>query len=242
MTLYLEYLSRDLQRPDSATNPLLLDAGCGTGRIALHMAASGYRVVGIDTDAKSIAAAQERARHRDVDAHFAVGDLYRELRKLDSETFSVVLCLEVLYTCPDYLEILREFRRILRPGGVVCVSLASRRFLLTSMLRRRNFDGAKVVCMQSEGVLRLSRIPTYYRWATSEDCRKLLASMGFRVQHVDPILRFCGTGNDGMAGVFDLESVESEAEVEKLFRIEMEALPKIADEGKYIYVSARKPR
>jgi SAM-dependent methyltransferase len=40
----------------------MLDLGTGEGRLALHLAARAGRVVGIDTDEESLAAARERAR------------------------------------------------------------------------------------------------------------------------------------------------------------------------------------
>lgn len=39
----------------------VLDLGCGTGRVALHLARRGHRVVGIDVDAGLVAALNERA-------------------------------------------------------------------------------------------------------------------------------------------------------------------------------------
>ncbi|WP_309648732.1 methyltransferase domain-containing protein [Nocardioides sp.] len=39
----------------------VLDAGCGTGRIATHLAGLGYDVVGVDVDASMVRVAQEEA-------------------------------------------------------------------------------------------------------------------------------------------------------------------------------------
>lgn len=39
----------------------VLDAGCGTGRIAVHLAGLGYDVVGVDVDASMVRVAQEDA-------------------------------------------------------------------------------------------------------------------------------------------------------------------------------------
>jgi len=45
---------------EEAAGPVL-DLGCGTGRVALHLARRGHRVVGLDADAALLAAFQERA-------------------------------------------------------------------------------------------------------------------------------------------------------------------------------------
>lgn len=41
----------------------VLDAGCGTGRVAIELAARGYEVVGVDLDAGMLAAARAKAPH-----------------------------------------------------------------------------------------------------------------------------------------------------------------------------------
>lgn len=43
----------------------VLDAGCGTGRVAIELTGRGYDVVGIDRDASMIATARELAPHID---------------------------------------------------------------------------------------------------------------------------------------------------------------------------------
>jgi SAM-dependent methyltransferase len=49
----------------------VLDAGCGTGRVAIRLAELGYHVVGVDLDASMLAMAREEAPHLD----WRVGDL-----------------------------------------------------------------------------------------------------------------------------------------------------------------------
>lgn len=39
----------------------VLDAGCGTGRVAIELAARGFTVVGVDADARMLATAQSKA-------------------------------------------------------------------------------------------------------------------------------------------------------------------------------------
>lgn len=52
----------------------VLDAGCGTGENALHVAARGLRVFGIDVAPTAVSLARAKAAERGLDAEFAVAD------------------------------------------------------------------------------------------------------------------------------------------------------------------------
>lgn len=53
---------------------VVLDAGCGTGENALHIASLGLHVVGVDVAKTAVAAAREKAATRGIGAEFVVGD------------------------------------------------------------------------------------------------------------------------------------------------------------------------
>jgi SAM-dependent methyltransferase len=67
----------------------VLDAGCGTGENALHVAALGHRVVGVDVAETAIAMAREKALERGLEADFRVQDALH-LERL-GERFDTVL-------------------------------------------------------------------------------------------------------------------------------------------------------
>jgi SAM-dependent methyltransferase len=52
----------------------VLDAGCGTGENALHVASLGLRVLGVDVAETALSIAREKAAARGIDAEFAVAD------------------------------------------------------------------------------------------------------------------------------------------------------------------------
>jgi SAM-dependent methyltransferase len=52
----------------------VLDAGCGTGENALHLASTGLRVLGVDVAETALAIAREKAAVRGVEAEFAAAD------------------------------------------------------------------------------------------------------------------------------------------------------------------------
>src|SRR5689334_12168802 len=57
-----------------STGGPLLDVACGTGRMALRLAAQGYSVTGVDVVPEMIAHAQRKAAQRSVNVEWVVSD------------------------------------------------------------------------------------------------------------------------------------------------------------------------
>ncbi|MCY4449602.1 MAG: methyltransferase domain-containing protein [Chloroflexi bacterium] len=93
-----------------------LDAACGTGRHAEHLAAAGHRVVGVDATPEML----ERARAKAPGARFETGDL-TALPLPDGEVHRAV-CSFALTHCADLGPPVGELARVVRPGGRVVVS------------------------------------------------------------------------------------------------------------------------
>jgi SAM-dependent methyltransferase len=76
---------------DRAFAGAVLDAGCGTGENALHIAASGLPVLGVDVAETAIASASKKAGERGIKAEFAVADAF-ELERLGRRFETVFDC------------------------------------------------------------------------------------------------------------------------------------------------------
>jgi SAM-dependent methyltransferase len=74
----------------------VLDAGCGTGENALHVAGLGLKVLGVDVAETAVTLAREKAAARGLDAAFAVADALH-LERL-GRTFETVLDCGLLHT------------------------------------------------------------------------------------------------------------------------------------------------
>ena len=59
---------------EGAFTGTVLDAGCGTGENALHLAALGLRVTGFDVAETAVSIAREKAADRGLEAEFVVAD------------------------------------------------------------------------------------------------------------------------------------------------------------------------
>jgi len=91
----------------------VLDAGCGTGRVAVELAARGYDVVGVDSDASMLDVAR---RH---DLPWVLGDL----ATLDlGRTFDLVVCAGnvMVFLAPGTeADVVRRLAAHLVPGGLL---------------------------------------------------------------------------------------------------------------------------
>jgi SAM-dependent methyltransferase len=99
----------------------VLDAGCGSGQLALAFAARGAQVTGVDLSPEMIRRAREHAAALEADVEWRVGDVAQL-----TEPFAVydAIHARVLFQfLPDIPGALRECRRVLKPGGRLLASV-----------------------------------------------------------------------------------------------------------------------
>jgi SAM-dependent methyltransferase len=97
----------------------LVDVGCGPGTLTADLAArvAPGRTRAIDASAAVLDDARTVARERGVAVEFAVGDA--QALDLADASVDVVHAHQVLQHLPDPVSALREWARVVRPGGVV---------------------------------------------------------------------------------------------------------------------------
>jgi SAM-dependent methyltransferase len=69
----------------------VLDAGCGTGENALHVASLGWPVLGVDVAETALAIARGKAGHRGIEAEFVAADAF-QLERLGRRFQTVLDC------------------------------------------------------------------------------------------------------------------------------------------------------
>jgi cyclopropane fatty-acyl-phospholipid synthase-like methyltransferase len=115
----------DLLHTRGATT--LLDLGSGTGRHIIFFARHGFTVSGFDESTQGIAQTQEWLTAEELSADLRVGNMLAGLPYADG-SFDAVISVQVIHhgTIAAVRQLIAEIDRVLKPGGVVFVSVTGR--------------------------------------------------------------------------------------------------------------------
>ncbi|KAL9615140.1 MAG: hypothetical protein Q9167_000458 [Letrouitia subvulpina] len=99
-----------------------LDAGCGVGHVAMHLAGKGLQVYGIDVMKRHVRWGQQYVKSRGFEKTVTIrlGD-YHNLENLNDKSFDGVYTMETLVHATDPERVLQEFFRVLKPGGSIAL-------------------------------------------------------------------------------------------------------------------------
>ena len=120
----------DIGRPQAALVRLaskgvfagaVLDAGCGSGENALHLASLGMSVLGVDVAETALAMARQKARERGIDAEFAAADAFH-LQRLGRKFQTVLDCgLFHTFDAEERPQYVASLASVVEQGGTVYV-------------------------------------------------------------------------------------------------------------------------
>ena len=100
-------------------NAIVADVGTGTGFVAAGLASQAARVVGFDASPEMLAVALRNLAQFD---HVEFSEAVSDKLPVASEMFDGVFANMFLHHAPDPLATIKELARILRPGGVLCIT------------------------------------------------------------------------------------------------------------------------
>lgn len=110
-------LAASLNLPPGAQ---VLDAGCGVGHVAIHLARQhGLRVRGIDVVERHVEKARRNVHRSGLsEKQVSVSRMdYHHMESVEDESFDGVCTMETLVHATDPEKVLANYYRILRPGG-----------------------------------------------------------------------------------------------------------------------------
>ncbi len=173
-----------VQQLATAPGPAL-EVGVGTGRVAVPLAEAGAAVLGVDLSAPMLA--QLRAKDPDGRVPVLLGDA--EALPFRDHAFGAAIACHVLHLVSDWVAVVNEVRRVLRPGGVLLVTRgAARDGLMVDLTRRIRTEAGS-----PERRFGLDQL---------DELDALVAAGGGLVEHLPPIER-----SDGPDGVGEVRTV-----------------------------------
>ncbi|MDY6911240.1 MAG: methyltransferase domain-containing protein [Chloroflexota bacterium] len=95
----------------------ILDVGTGTGFLALLLAEMGHKLTGLDLTEGMMERAKAIAGKSGLPIRFELGDA--ENLPFDDGAFDAVVCRYCLWTLPEPHRAIREWVRVIKPGGQV---------------------------------------------------------------------------------------------------------------------------
>jgi 2-polyprenyl-3-methyl-5-hydroxy-6-metoxy-1,4-benzoquinol methylase len=116
-----------------ASGSNLLDIGCAQGFFLFSAAQAGYRVKGIEIS-------QDAAEYARMEFGLDVEAKAFEELEFPENHFDIVTLWQVLEHVPYPLDVLREVRKILKPGGLVAASTPNIAGLPSRLLRKKWWD------------------------------------------------------------------------------------------------------
>ncbi len=112
-------------KTNSTGQPLdVADIGCGAGTQCLLWAERGHRVHGIDVNQPLVELAKERIAGAGYTADLRVGSA--AALPWPDESVDICLAIELLEHVPEWRSCLKEFSRVLRPGGVLLLTTTNK--------------------------------------------------------------------------------------------------------------------
>jgi SAM-dependent methyltransferase len=114
-------LLREVFAPLASDTPArIVDVGTGTGEMALLLAEMGFTIDGVDISPAMLARARAKARRLGLDISLIEGRA--DQLPLADASVDAVFSRHLFWTLPDPHAAVREWARVVRPGGIVAIA------------------------------------------------------------------------------------------------------------------------
>ncbi len=244
--IHTDFMERHL-----ATGDRVLDAGCGPGRFSITAARLGARVTVLDLSESQLQIAREKIGQAGLIENvedFVHGDI-TDLSVFPDGRFDVVICYggALSYVCERRHEAAAELARVVRPGGMILISVMCRYGASLNLVRRPSMPilkdavGWNVWGVIEDGDLdgfpsaQVGMLHPPMHMFTSEELRDFLPGCD--------VLEIAGSNVTAYEGSAAIEEVFEDPQAwETAVRLERElsGRPGLVDTGSHIIMAARR--
>lgn len=158
--------------------PIIADVGCGQGNSLslLHGAFSPSQLIGIDFDASSLAIARNTLARQGIGAEFKQNDC-AEI-DLPDASVDMVFCHQTFHHLLRQEDAMREFYRILKPGGRLLFAESTRAYIHSWVIRllfrhpmhvQRTADEYKAIIRAAGFAFEAANVSEPYLWWSRSD-------------------------------------------------------------------------
>lgn len=119
-----------------------LDAGCGEGRSARHLARAGARVTGVDVSAAMIREALREEQQHPLGIDYAVASC-ADLGHLPADRFDLATSFMALMDTPDLSQVLQALHRVLKVDGRLAIMVRHPCFFTSGLSFQRTANGER---------------------------------------------------------------------------------------------------
>lgn len=153
----------------------VLEIGCGTGIIALGIAPHVRRLIGTDISPEMVAVARRKAAEAGLtNVEFHVHDGYA--LPYDAASFDTVLLFNILHVVQEPAALMRESRRLLKPGGHLVT--ATDCYAEPVPIRARLY-------LTAQRLLKVTGAVPFLAYYHKEDVQRLFQENGFEIVDTD---------------------------------------------------------
>ena len=157
----------------------ILDAGGGTGRIALPLAKMGYQVTLCDLSTGMLEVAKEKLQNEGVQDKVKIEEADIASLPFPDMNFDLVICLHGPLSIADSLKAAGELSRVLKRGGKIIVDAHSRYWAVKNELRKNPDTALKLA--KSELNHAYDIFGDWCRVFSPKELRELFESHGIKV-------------------------------------------------------------
>lgn len=174
----------------------IADLGCGTGRLALSLAARGHRAIAVDLSEEMLRVVRQKADELGLPIDLLKANLV-ELDSLDTASVDYAACLfstfGMIQGAENREQALGHFARILKPGGLLALHVHNRwRNLFVPDGRRwvihNTWQAWRGKCPAGDKFYAYRGIPNFYLHVfTRKELKLLVRAAGLRLEQMLPL-------------------------------------------------------